>query len=667
MGRVVKIVMVTYEQWNKAIISYFFEDREPEEKVFLHTTSDTLPEIAEHEGFDVDDAEESLKEAVRKKVVLNRVIPTDEIWLRRISPAEKDPPHVAFLALCVLAASRMETSDDIFQTNYYVQLNKLLFGKLNKGKPKGLKYEDWEEFWIYLQDWVKDKHDVELYLTQGHPKYVWYPISQCLISKHDEHTLHGIFKEMDLKPGAYLDESQLLDILRRCKFFTNLSLKIKRPIIDQKTAEVRLILGQIQLLLKNWDGEVWERIRRGTTRPSSTSISVHLFDMPDEIDEVCYWFRRRQKSQITFKHNSLNVETLQPFDDQWYEPYVMRANPVSFQMLQNGTELKTTDANPFTYRIKPSDIWVFRWDEDHAVGWLSKDNLLLHEEHLIVYSKQLEWEVTSFLEQVCDKISASKSIRIGGKNTGWQYIKAKPIGFSDSSLFGFRITTSETDQIKFVGGLPLGGQRNSYIDFCLPTIVIPNLIADSEEPLYMNEQPVDIPSNRKIELPDKPDTDKFHLSYLDCLQPTLHIITPKRSLEQQDRTLNTVLSKNRDTIPTYSKETIAEIMENFGMGVAGAKLFRTDIPETTWEDVVEVPIEPLPPKNDKIVPAQLISSVVKLAIELRNNGASIPEWFDETIQYLEENVAMQALVQKKLQQYKETALSYVDLRKRGGE
>ena len=214
-----------------------------------------------------------------------------------------------------------------------------------------------------------------------------------------------------------------------------------------------------------------------------------------------------------------------------------------------------------------------------------------------------------------------------------------------------------------MGGLPLGGQRNSYIDFCLPTIVVPNLIADSDEPLYMNEQPVDIPSNRKIELPDKPDTDKFHLSYLDCNQPTLHIIIPKRSLEHQDKTLTTVLSKNRDTVPTYSKETIAEITEKSGVWLAGAKLFGTDIPETTWENVVEVPIEPLPPKNDKKVPAQLISSVVKLAIELRNNGVSVPEWFDETIQYLDENVAMRTLVQKKLQQYKEKALSYDDLRK----
>ena len=659
--------MVTYEQWNRAIISYFFEDCEHGEKVFLHTTPETLPEIAKHAGFDVVDAEESLKDAVRKKVIINRVIPTDEIWLRRISPADKEHPHVAFLALCVLAAYNMGTSEEVFHTNYYVPLNILLFDKPNEGKPKGLKYRDWEEFWIYLQDWVKDKHDVKLYLTQGHPKYVWYPISQCLISKYDENKLHAIFKEAELKPGAYLAEKQLLDILCSKRSFQNLSVKITRPIDQQKTAEIRLILGQIQLLLKNWDGKVWERIRRGTPRPNSTSISVHLFDIPDEIDEVCYWFRRRQKSQITFKENALQIKTLQSLNEQWFKPIAVRADHLSFQILQNGTELKTTDANPFTYRIKPSDIWVFRWDEDRADGWLSQDNLLLHEEHLIVYCQKLEWEVVSFLEQVCDKISASKPIRIEGKNTGWQYIKAKPTGFTDSSLFGFRITTSETDQIKFVDGLPLGGQRNSYIDFCLPTIVVPNLIADSDEPFFMNGQPVNIPSNRKIELPDKPDTDKFHLSYLDCLQPTLHIITPKHSLEQQDRTLNTVLSKNRDTIPTYSKETIAEIMENFGMGVAGAKLFGTDIPETTWEDVVEVPIEPLPPKNDKIVPAQLISSVVKLAIELKNNGESIPERFDETIQYLDDDVAMRTLVKKKLLQYKDTALSYTDLRKRGSE
>lgn len=657
--------MPTYDEWNKAIISYFFENCEPGEIVFLHTTPETLPEIAEHAGFDVVDPQKSLIDTVRKKVVLkNKVIPTDEIWLRRISPSEKEPPHVAFLALCVLAANNMGISEEAFHTNYYVPLNVLLFDKPNEGKPKGLKYRDWEENWIYLQDWVKDKHDVELYLTQGHPKYVWYPISQCLISKHDEHILHSIFKEMDLKPGAYLDESQLLDILRSCNSFTNLSLRIKRPIEEHRTAEVRLILGQIQLLLKNWDGEVWERIRRGPTRRSSTSISVHLFDLPDDIDEFCFWFRRRRRqySQITFKNNVLNVKTLQPHNDQWFEPHVMRANPHSIRMLQNGTELNTTDDKPLTYRIKPSDIWVFRWDRDH-VGWLSQDNLLLHEEHLIVYCKQLEWKIIPFLQQVCNENLSSESIRIGDKGTGWQYIKAKPTRLTDSSLTGFRITTTETKQIKFVGGLPLDRRSNSYIDFCLPSIVVPNLIVDTDDLFYMNGEPVDIPADRKIELPEKLDSDKYHFSYHECHQTTLHIITPKLSLEHKDKTHATVLSKDRDTIPTYSKEQIAEIREISGVRLGGAKLFGTDIPDTTWDDVVEVPIEQLPPKYDKVTPAQVISSVVKLAIELKDNGSLIPEWFDETIQYLDENDAVQTLVQKKLKQYKEKAVTFDDLRR----
>ena len=661
--------MINYEQWNKAIISYFFEDREPDEKVFLHVTSDTLPEIAKHAGFYVEDpdfkAEESLIQVVRKEVIRKALIPVDEIWIRRISPSEKDPQHVAFLALCVLAASNMGPSEDVASNDYYVQLNQLLFNKTKKGSPKGLIHKEWEEHWKYLWYWVKENHDVILYLTNGHPKYVWYPISQCLISKNDENKLHAIFKEADLKPGSYLAEKQLFDILSSKKTFQYLSVKITRPFDKNNTAEIRLILRQIQLLLQKWDGEVWENIQSGVTRQSSTSISVHLFDIPDEIDEICFWFKRRQSSQITFNHNSLNAETLQTYDEKWYKSHVIRTKPDSLQILQNGTELKTTGANPFTYRVKPSDIWVFRYDEDLAAKWLSRDNLMLHEEHLIIYSKQLEWEVKLFFEKVCDNIPKPKPICIGDKKTGWQYIKAKPNSFSDASLSGFRITTN--DQIQFAGGLPLGGKRNSYIDFCPPTIVVPNLIADSNESFYMNEQPIDIPENREIELPDRLDSDQFQLSYLDCDQPTLHIITPKRRKEHQYKNLTTVLSKNRETVPTYSKETIAELSEESGVWFTGAKLIGTDTPETTWDDVVEFTIEPAPAKKGDIISAQLISSVVKLAIKLKKNDSSIPEGFDQTMHYLEENVAVKTLVLKKLQQYKETALSYDDLRKRGGE
>lgn len=659
--------MVTYEQWNKAIISYFFEDCEPNQIVFLQTNAKLLSEIAELSDFDVTDATESLKEAVRNKIVLY-----DSVNLWAVNPStanllwnncpEEEPPQVAFLALTVLAASKMETPD------YYRPLNELVFDDPARGRWKQNKLEHIERLWKYLQKWVKYHGGIELHLTEGPPnrRFVWYPISQCLISKYDEHTLQGIFKEKDLKPGTYLAESQLLSILRSCSSFSKLSVKIKRPIIKEKNAEIRLILGQIQLLLENWDGEVTERISRGIKRSSSNRIDVQLrFNTSGDIDAVRYWFRCKRGAKITLKRNSLGIETLQPLDEQWFKPFVMRASGLSFQVLQNGVELKSEEIKPLTFRLKSSDIWVFRYDSEPDDGWFSQGNLLLHEEHHIVYCKQLERKVTSFLQQICDEIPIPKSICIAGKETGWQYIKIEPIALSDSSLLGFRVTT--LDQIRFVGGLPLDRRSNSYYDFCLPTIVVPNLIADSSDPFYMNGQAIEVPIDRKIELPDKLDSGEHHFSYLDC-QSTLRIVSPKRSLEHQKKTLTAALSEDQETIPTYSIEITDEIAEKPGLWLAGTMLFGADIPEVTWDDVLTEPINQEKNENRSYKsPAQLISSVVKLAIELKSNQISVPEWFNEAIKYIDQNVTMRTLVEKKLQQYHEMALSYADLRKLGGE
>ena len=295
---------------------------------------------------------------------------------------------------------------------------------------------------------------------------------------------------------------------------------------------------------------------------------------------------------------------------------------------------------------------------------LAQGNLLLHEEHRIVYCKQLERKVTSFLQQICDEILTPKSIRIAGKETGWQYINIEPTALSDSSLLGFRVTTS--DQIRFVGGLPLDRRSNSYFHFCLPTIIVPNLIADSNDPFYMNGQAMEVPSDRKIEFPDKLDSGEHHFSYLDC-QSTLRIISPKRSLEHQEKTLTAALSEDQETIPTYSVESTTEIVEKSELWLTGAKFYGTDIPEVTWNDVQQIALSSIENPNHSFKsPAHLISSILKLAIELKFDKVSVPEWLNEAIKYIDQNAAIRTLVQKKLRQYRETALSYSDLRKRGG-
>ena len=651
--------MVTYEQWNKAIISYIFEDREPGEKVFLHTTSDTLPEIAEQAGFDVADAVEGLIETVRNSVVRKIVVPTDEIWLRSISPAEKDPPHVAFLALCVLAASRMETSDDIFQTNYYVQLNKLLFGKLNKGKPKGLKYEDWEEFWIYLKDWVEDKYDVKLYLTQGHPKYVWYPISQCLISKHDEHKLHAIFKEAKLKPGAYLAEKQLLRILRSSRYYQNLSVKIKRPIREQKTAEIRLILDQIQLLLENWDGEVQEKIQHGLAKKRrSSSIDVQLKFNPfrsEDIDQIRYWFRCGRSTQINLKPNALKVESLQSDDSKWFEPFVVDADISSLQVLQKRIEIISDETRPLTYQLKPSDIWVFRNESEPDDGWFSQGNLLLHEDHRIVFRKEQNLGIISNLKFVCDPFTPPKSICVGGEETSWQYVDVKPIVLCNSPILGYSITTSK--QISFVGGLPLDRRKNLYFDFCLPTIVVPDHYTLSDEPIYFNGKAMNVPSNRKIALTEKLDTGEYQLSYLNS-RSTLRVISPTGLCEYEKQTFAINIDINSKNPPSFKDYKISEIPDESKVWLSGTKFF--------GEDNIPLLIE----RNEDtsvLSAAELISSVVKVAIELKQENTSPPKWFHKTINNINQDIALQALVKKKLNDYREKALSYHELCSLGGD
>ena len=661
--------MVTYEQWNKAIISYFFEDCEPGQIVFLQTNAEMLSEIATQSNLNLADAGEaadSLKMAVRDKVVIHGAV---NMWA--MNPtfwndySEEDPPQVAFLALTVFAASLMESEGSVGSQNYYVRLNELLFEQSVDGAPQGFNHLQFEEFWKHLRRWALDHQDVELYLTEGtlNRRYVWYPISQCLISKYDEHNLQVIFQEANLNPGVYLAESQLLNILRSCRSFEKLSVKIKRPIREAKKAEIRLILGQIQLLLENWDGEVKERVSRGIKRQTPNRVDVQLrFNTSGDIDEVRYWFRRKRGSEITFQCNCLGIETLQPLDEQWFRPFVMCVNNLSFQVLQDGIKLKSDEIKPLTFRLKSSEVWVFRYDSEPDDGWFSQGNLLLHEEHLIVYYKRLEIDVMSFLQQICDEELIPKPICIADEETGWQYIKIKPTALCDSSLLGLRVTTS--NQIRFVGGLPSDKQSNSYFDFHIPAIVVPALIDLPGESLRINGQIVEIPSDRKIELPAEPETKEYQFLYLDC-QTTLRVISPIRSTDHEKQTFAINMNSDFNALPIFEDRQVIEISDESAVWLTGAKFFGTDTPQVSWADMEKIPEPPLRDPSFK-APANIISSAIQVAIALRHGNALVPEWLDEVIEYLDQNPAVRALVKKKLNRYYETALSYTELCKRIG-
>src|SRR6201999_3549553 len=104
------------------------------------------------------------------------------------------PSQVAFLALTVLAASRMDVggpnNDGVASTNYYARLNELL-GLDASGAPLGWSNSAFERLWTDLKHRIAV--DLRGLLAAGPGpttrRYVWYPISQSLLSRRDARRL----------------------------------------------------------------------------------------------------------------------------------------------------------------------------------------------------------------------------------------------------------------------------------------------------------------------------------------------------------------------------------------------------------------------------------------------------------------------------------------------
>ena len=655
-----------YERWNQAIISYFFEECEPGEIAFLQVSDETLSEIAELSNFNAPDAAESLITAIKNEVVKA----ADRVNLWSIDPTNpwisfqgKEPPQVAFLALTVLASSRMESSVSVSHTNYYLRLNELLFDKPNQGIPKGIKRQDFEKLWKHLQKSLSDRYDVELYLTEGSlsRRYVWYPISQCLISKQDRRAVYRFFHLNNLTPFSNHFDHRLEEQLRYwCMSSTGLA-KIKRYLSNESYKSS--ILNQVKSLLKHWDGEIPPDEASVGKKHTTALINVELrFNLSSNV-EIRYWFPRRGRNEIDCKINSFGIKCLQTSDsEKWFRPIIDKEG--TFWGLLNSPQLQTDEIKPVIYTLGCSNIWVFRKDPERDDGWLSQRNMQLYEDHLIVFRKSLANQVIACVEQTCE-LEAETLSPIYDDWLCLRGTPTKPLPISNSELW--RLSVDSGKRIRFIGGLSVRDQHGhrAFLNICLPTVFVPDLGLSSEVPLKVDSQELSVGKDRLVMLDGILGPGVHKISY-GSKTSDLRVITPERSLEHNNRTLTVTLFQDVLEMPTYSVRKIAEVTAELGVRLAGAKFLGMDIPETTWDDVQTEPSthEENSDLSSK-APAELISSVIKMAIELKRDKASVPEWLGQAIEYLDQNIALRTLVQKKLMHYREAALSYANLRKEG--
>ena len=363
--------------------------------------------------------------------------------------------------------------------------------------------------------------------------------------------------------------------------------------------------------------------------------------------------------------NVFGIESLQTFtSEKWFRP--VPDNSDMFWILSSQLQLQTDEIKPMVYTLKCSDIWVFRRDQECDEGWISQQNMQMYQDHWIVFKKRYVAQIKDCLNQTCaHEIDSPNAIYVNGEEKGWLSLKAKPTkleSFDDPNLW--MLTVKSSEQISFNGGLSVKDQdgHRAYLNIYLPSIFVPDLGLSSEEPLRIAEQTFPVNEDRLVNLEGVLDVGIHQISYGSKTRE-LRIIAPKRKPDYQDKTFIAKLDVNKKIIPTYCKKETTEILEESGVCLSGAKFIGTDIPVTTWDSVCKPPNLKKDEKQSLEKPAEIISSIVKLAKELKKNNKSVPKWFKKTIQDIDNNVALRTLVEKKLRMHKQTALSYTELRR----
>jgi hypothetical protein len=285
---------VPYAAWNDAIAEYFFNPSKSGQPVYLQIDTETIQVIGHHLGVEPIKAETNFLRAVRSHlfdtVPHARNINIDAKFLPR---AGRPPRFIGVLALCVLAASRMERDEDlgVSAANYYRRLNELL--RLEReGRPPW--FDDTVNAWQRLEEWLHVVHQggygiaTAKPINPSHP-YVGYPQSQCLLRAADRQQLPAFFRWARLQPGDMPSREWLFAML--CEWTAHprcpLSPQAKWRILEAVDAVRDAILAIVALELQTWD-EAKEPVEESAMRGASTLLHLTVHSLQQRVSWYNY-------------------------------------------------------------------------------------------------------------------------------------------------------------------------------------------------------------------------------------------------------------------------------------------------------------------------------------------------------------------------------------------
>lgn len=418
-----------YWAWQQRLADAFFLDASG--AVVLFVDDDELQRLA---GGD-SDAAMSLSRAV-----LDLIRPSsgkDIFWQLRLEERQwkagtriEPPPTLPLLAITVLAASRMRHDTKAAASNYYIRFAEVLL----PGKPadevselrhtlrEGGGFLDVVQMWVTLDEWISQGNGRRGVSTiADHPgrlTRIGYPLSQALVRRSDRAALTRFFAAMDMKEA---DVPATAPLMHWLKLWTGsrprgLSDTFMRNLADDETAP--MLADIVHRLALSWDGLLItaEGLRRVDVRLSLDLDRWQKRWVLAATDQVDY---DRLAGTIGSAHCELEI-TRDPYSHLYS---ATGAPPVESAAVLQGFRLTGSKAQA---EFAGTRLLVLTGDPD-AGAWLSRESVVLYEEHILAAHAGLIGDV-------------ERALRTGA-DPGWRLQAQQP----DKALLpGFAIFTRVT-------------------------------------------------------------------------------------------------------------------------------------------------------------------------------------------------------------------------------
>lgn len=464
---------ISYEEWTCLIGSFFFDSAHDGSEILFGVDDHTLAEIS---GLSEPEAVASLAEAVRG--VITKYWDVRQVRFRirrwRTAGSNGDHPALPFLALTVLAASKMQADENVAASNFYVRLRTALDpGDANQGVP-GSYLDDVRELWDSLAEWANVHLRGErgrLVLRDPGPQYGrGAAVQHALVRSHDLSQLDKFFRRIGLQPGEDVVGKELLRALRvwtesRGEAWAR---RLNRLCSSEELSSYAAAL--LEREASRWDGLPRDRrtgrgvgqIRLGIARIRRPELGLFLRADPRLPRELALALPGVGATEVTQSGD-------------WFEPHCLNYPDVG-SVLAEGLRVP---AGKWRFEFRPEDAYPLTYDDELGM-WVSVDSISFGDRyHLLVRQNHVS-EVKGWMAQVSAVPPREDEVANQRLPKGWSLLmdlqlERRPSKSPPACVAG-AIPTGSGPRLRLVGGLPLTVGHSVFLRGGEPGLALSSLV-----------------------------------------------------------------------------------------------------------------------------------------------------------------------------------------------